>query len=247
MEQGNHCRIGNNVTFAEDTVLGNNVTIGNNVTFYSKVTIGDGCRILDGAVLGRLPLRTRIQNLDVITEYVPFKMGPGSILGCHSVLYSGVDIGENVAIHDHCVIRENCEIGDDVLMGRNILSQARLQIKARARITDFVELAGLVEEDVFISPGVMMADDPNAYITRFRQGQTLDYRGPIIRRYAMIGPNATLLPYVEVGEGAQVAAGAVVTKDVAPWTIAVGIPARVVRDVDPAWREEILEYGRKQK
>jgi acetyltransferase-like isoleucine patch superfamily enzyme len=53
----------------------------------------------------------------------------------------------------------------------------------------------------------------------------------MIRRFAVIGPNATLLPGVEIGEGAFVAAGAVVTKDVPPWTMVAGVPARHFRDI----------------
>ena len=51
--------------------------------------------------------------------------------------------------------------------------------------------------------------------------------GPIIRRGASIGANATILPGVEIGEGALVAAGALVTHNVPPWKLAIGFPAKI--------------------
>lgn len=242
MRQGTNSAIGANVTLSSDTVIGDNVTIGNNVTFYPQVLVGDNCHIMDGSVLGRLPLRTRIQNLDVIRAYRPLVMGCGSILGCNCVIYTGVSLGENSAIHDLSVVREDCEIGDDVVMARSVLVQKETVVRARVRIMDFVELPGpmLIEEDVFIGPGVIMANDKNGYLTRFRLHEPHELKGPTLRRFSMLGPNATLLPGVEIGEGAQVGAGAVVTKDVAPWTIVAGVPARLVREVPAEWKARIL-------
>ncbi len=57
------------------------------------------------------------------------------------------------------------------------------------------------------------------------------YQGPHIKRGARIGSNSTLLPGVVIGEGAVVAAGAVVTRDVPDRKVVMGVPARVVRDV----------------
>jgi serine acetyltransferase len=56
-----------------------------------------------------------------------------------------------------------------------------------------------------------------------------------------VGAGATILPGMEIGEGALVAAGAVVTKDVAPWTIVAGIPARVMRPVPDEWRQRVVQ------
>jgi acetyltransferase-like isoleucine patch superfamily enzyme len=55
----------------------------------------------------------------------------------------------------------------------------------------------------------------------------------------MIGAGSTILPNIEVGEGAFVAAGAVVTKDVPSWTVFAGVPARPVRQVPDEWREKV--------
>ncbi len=71
------------------------------------------------------------------------------------------------------------------------------------------------------------------YPDRFRPflGDAADRRGIVIRRGAYLGANVTVLPGVEIGENAMVAAGSVVTKDVPPRTLVAGVPARVVRDL----------------
>jgi UDP-2-acetamido-3-amino-2,3-dideoxy-glucuronate N-acetyltransferase len=84
-----------------------------------------------------------------------------------------------------------------------------------------------VEDDVFVAPGVITTNDPTA--GRRAPGQEL--RGPRLRRACRIGAGAVLLPGVEIGEEAFVAAGAVVTADVPARAVVMGVPARVVREV----------------
>jgi UDP-2-acetamido-3-amino-2,3-dideoxy-glucuronate N-acetyltransferase len=85
----------------------------------------------------------------------------------------------------------------------------------------------VVEDDVLVAPGVITTNDPTA--GRRQPGQEL--RGPTLRRACRIGAGAVLLPGVEVGEQAFVAAGAVFTADVRPRAVVMGVPARAVREV----------------
>jgi UDP-2-acetamido-3-amino-2,3-dideoxy-glucuronate N-acetyltransferase len=91
----------------------------------------------------------------------------------------------------------------------------------------------VVEDDVFVAPAVVLTNDPTA--GRRRAGQEL--RGAMLRRGCRIGAGAVLLPGVEVGEEAFVAAGAVVTADVPARAVVMGVPARAVREVP---EEELL-------
>src|SRR5438874_3504252 len=100
--------IGQHVMLSPDTVLGENVTIGNNVTFYPGVSLGDGCRVFDGAVIGRPPLMTGTLTRPIKTDPQPIVIGTGSIIGANSVLYFGITIGQNVLIGDLTTIREGC-------------------------------------------------------------------------------------------------------------------------------------------
>jgi acetyltransferase-like isoleucine patch superfamily enzyme len=238
MQKGAGCQIGVNVSLSPDTVLGDNVSISNNVTIHPKVSIGDGCRILDGAVIGRLPISTGTIALPLTKDYLSLKIGPGCVIGCNSVLYTGVTLGNQVLICDSCVVREGTVLEDQVVLGGFVYIQREGRIGKRSRVSPLGAIIGIVEEDVFIGSGYACADDNDIYLTRFGfQSPPRQY--PIIRRLAVVGPNATMLPGVEVGEGAFVAAGAVVTKDVPPWTIVAGVPARHFRDIPAEWREKV--------
>ena len=91
----------------------------------------------------------------------------------------------------------------------------------------YVTAWSLVEDDVFLAPGVMLTNDPTAG----RRSRGVDLRGAVLRRACRIGARAVLLPGIEIGEEAFVGAGSVVTRDVAPGTLVMGAPARPVRDV----------------
>jgi acetyltransferase-like isoleucine patch superfamily enzyme len=243
MKKGAGCQIGVNVSLSPDTVLGDNVTIGDNVTVFSKVNIGDSCRILGGVVVGRLPISAGNTNRPLLTDYLPVEIGPGCVVGCNSVLYTGVTLGEQVLIGDLCMVREGSILEDLVVLGSCAVVHREARVGKRTRVTYFSTVVGIVEEDVFIAPGLMCADDNSIYLTRF--GVTSPpVEHPVIRRLAVIGPNATLLPGVEVGEGAFVAAGAVVTRDVPAWTMVAGVPARHFRDIPVEWREQISSLHR---
>jgi UDP-3-O-[3-hydroxymyristoyl] glucosamine N-acyltransferase len=117
MPQCHKYQLGNNVSISPDTFLGDNVIVGNNVTIYPCVTIGDNCRIMDGAVIGRLPISTGNTNRPLVSDFQPVSIGAGSIIGCNTVLYTGISIGERLLIADLGSIREGCVLEDQVVVG----------------------------------------------------------------------------------------------------------------------------------
>jgi acetyltransferase-like isoleucine patch superfamily enzyme len=133
-------------------------------------------------------------------------------------------------------VRERCELGDEVVVGRGSLVENDTTIGARTRIqaNAYVTAYSTLEEDVFVAPCVVTTNDNFMGRTEARLELM---RGPTIRRGARIGGGAVLLPGIEVGEEAFVGAGAVVVHDVAPRTVVVGNPARVLRAVPD---EELL-------
>ena len=243
MQRGTDCQMGFNVSLSPDTVLGHNATIGNNVTIYPKVTIGDGCHIFDGAVIGRLPMSTGITTLPLTSEYSPVRIGSGCVIGCNSVLYTDVTLGERVLVGDLSAVREGTVLEDEVLIGQGTTIHRDLRIGKRTRISYWCHIGAIIEEDVFVATGVGAVDDNNVYLSRFGL-QDVRVQSPIIRRFAVVGLSAVLLPGVEIGEGAFVAGGAVVTKDVPPWTMVAGVPARHFRDIPAEWKEKVLSLRR---
>jgi UDP-2-acetamido-3-amino-2,3-dideoxy-glucuronate N-acetyltransferase len=112
-------------------------------------------------------------------------------------------------------------------------------VGARVRVQTGCYLAGasVIEDDVFVAPGVVTTND--RYATRHDPDYELE--GVMLRRACRVGGGAVLLPGVEVGEEAFVAAGAVVTRAVPPRAVVMGVPARRVREVGD---EELLERWR---
>jgi acetyltransferase-like isoleucine patch superfamily enzyme len=239
----NTARIGSNVVLCADTVIGKNVTIGNNVTFYPGVTVGDACTIMDGAVIGRLPISTGNTTRPLGKAPRPVTIGAGSIIGANAVLYTGITIGKRALIGDLTSIREGCSFGDQTVIGRGVLVMYDTQVGERTRVIDGAILTGnmIVEPDVFIGPGVKSVNDNDVYLKRFGL-LPFDVRGPVIRRFALIGTGANIAAGVEIGMGAIVAPSAMVIRDVPAWTVVAGVPAKEVRAVDEEQRRQILTH-----
>jgi UDP-2-acetamido-3-amino-2,3-dideoxy-glucuronate N-acetyltransferase len=224
-----------------DARLGANVSLGHHVTIHADVAIGDGSTIHDGAVLGRKPMTSGNTTRPVPADPGTLVLGARCVVGSNAVLYAGSTYGARVMVGDLASVREGCRIADDVVLGRGVLVMYDTTVGARTRVIDGAILTGNmeIEEDVFIGPGVLTVNDNEVYLRRF--GLTpWSARGPRLRRFALVGTGANLSAGITVGIGAIVAPGAVVTHDVADWTIVAGIPARPAGAVADADREAIL-------
>jgi acetyltransferase-like isoleucine patch superfamily enzyme len=146
-----------------------------------------------------------------------------------SVLYEGTSIGNRLQTGHHVIIREGCVIGDDVAIWSNSVVDYscrigdRVKIHCNCYIAQFTE----IQDDAFLAPGVTVAND--LYPGQADSQDVMS--GPWIGPGAQIGVNVTLLPYVRVGAGCLVGAGAVVTHDLPAGTVAYGNPAVVRGDV----------------
>jgi acetyltransferase-like isoleucine patch superfamily enzyme len=191
--------------------------------------VGEGCRILDYAVVGKQPVLSP-RSTTAAEELPPLVLGAGTVVSTGAIVFAGTTIGERVIVGDQACVRERCTIGDDVVVGRGSLVENDTAVGARTKIQAdaYVTAYSLLEEDVFIAPCVVTANDN--FMGRTERRHALR-RGPTIRRAARIGAAAVLLPGIEIGEEAFVGAAAVVLKDVAPHAVVVGNPARQIREV----------------
>jgi UDP-2-acetamido-3-amino-2,3-dideoxy-glucuronate N-acetyltransferase len=222
-------------------VLGDGVEIGEGVRFGAHVVvhdgtrIGDGCVIEDGVVLGKRPRLAR----GATAPLAPLRIGDRVTVCAGAVVYAGADIGDEAIVGDQAQVRERAIVGERTVIGRAAGIDNDVRVGARVKIQSqvYVTAHSVVEDDVFLGPGASTTNDD----TMGRHGPEYALRGATIRRAARIGGSAVLVPGVEVGEEAFVAAGAVVTKDVPPRAFMVGVPARRVREVTDA---ELLERWR---
>jgi UDP-2-acetamido-3-amino-2,3-dideoxy-glucuronate N-acetyltransferase len=196
---------------------------------FPGTVLGESVRVLEHAVVGKQPVLSP-RSTAPRAELPPAELGPGTVVSTGATVFAGARLGARVIVGDGACVRERCEIGDDVVIGRGSLVEndtsvgARTKIQAHAYVTAYSTL----EEDVFVAPCVATTNDN--FMGRTERRHEL-IKGPTIRRGARVGGGAVLCPGVEIGEEAFVGAGAVVTRDVAPRTVVVGNPARVVRQV----------------
>ena len=148
-----------------------------------------------------------------------------------------VVMGEGVVVHHpHLVNLYGCRIGDASRIGTFVEIQRGASIGRSCKISShsFICDGVTLEDGVFVGHGVMFTNDrvPRALTPDGRLQTDTDWAliPTRVGRGASIGSNATILPGVTIGEGALIGAGAVVTRDVPPYAVVAGVPARVVGD-----------------
>lgn len=152
---------------------------------------------------------SRVEAVDV---------GPRTRIWAFAHVLAGAKIGADCNICDHTFIEGGAIVGD------------RVTLKCGVQLWTGVTL----EDDVFVGPNVTFTNDS---FPRSRR-RPERFRATRVRRGASIGANATILPGVTIGPSAMVGAGAVVTRDVPPYAIAFGNPARVTGYVDVVQGQE---------
>jgi acetyltransferase-like isoleucine patch superfamily enzyme len=180
-------------------------------------------KIYPDAYLGYKPLRS------IGAEDVPPQVGKNLVMLSGAVIYNGVVLGENARLGHHAIIREQNVIGDDFNLWNNSVIDygCRIGNQVKVHCNVYVAQYTILDDGVFLAPGVTIGNDPHPGCDFSSQCM----RGPHICRGAQIGVNVTILPFVTIGEGALIGAGAVVTHDIPAGMLAYGNPARPVRSV----------------
>ncbi len=213
----------------DGAVLGADVEIGPFAVVRAGTVLGDGVVVGEHAVLGKRP-KLGPRSVAAGGELPPLEVAAGAVVSTHAIVYAGTTIGAGAIIGDHAFVRERCAIGAKTVIGRAVTVENDTTIGEGCRVQSqsYITARSVLEDDVFIAPCVVTTNDN--FMGRTERRHAL-LKGPTIRRGARIGGAVCLCPGIEVGEEAFVGAGAVVTRDVPPRTVVVGVPARALRDV----------------
>lgn len=143
---------------------------------------------------------------------------------------NGVKIWHFSHIMVDSVIGENCNIGQNVVVSPQVVLGKNVKVQNNVSIYTGV----ICEDDVFLGPSMVFTNviNPRSFINRKNE-----FKRTLVRKGASIGANATIICGITIGEFAMIGAGAVVTKDVKPYALVVGNPAKQI-----GW---VSEYGHK--
>lgn len=155
------------------------------------------------------------------------------------MIASTVKMGSDVIIHHPDLVNlYGCTIGNGSRIGTFVEIQKNAVVGINCKISShsFICEGVTIEDGVFIGHGVMFTNDVYPCAVNVDGSLQTDADWELVatrvKRRASIGSNATILPGVTIGEGAQVGAGAVVTRDVPDGAIVAGVPARVIGRVN---------------
>jgi acetyltransferase-like isoleucine patch superfamily enzyme len=184
-----------------------------------EISLGDGHEIDPGVLLGYLTGRDIADT--ALTIGSSARIRSGTVIYAGSTIGAGLQTGHNVVIREENIIGDHLNIWNNSTIDYGCIIGDNVKIHTNIYVAQFTTL----EDDVFLAPGVMIANDPHPICG-------LCMRGPTIKRGARIGVNVTLLSHITIGEGALIGAGSVVTHDIHPHSVAYGNPARPVKYVD---------------
>lgn len=181
-----------------------------------EIQVGENLIKDEGVILGYNTSRVILSRQLIIGVHAHIRSG--------TVIYVGSSIGSHLETGHNVVIREENVVGDHLSIWSNSIIDYSCRIGNNVRIHTNVYVAQytVIEDDVFLAPGVTIANEMYP-----GQDWRPPWQGPVIKRGAQIGANSTLSPGVVIGEGALIGSGSVVTRDIPAGVLAYGNPARV--------------------
>ena len=158
-----------------------------------------------------------------------------TIIHPSAIVDEGAQIGEGSRVWHFVHVCSGAKIGQNVSLGQNVFVGNQVTIGDRCKVQNNVSVYDNVtlEEGVFCGPSMVFTNvhNPRALIERKNE-----YRNTLVKKGATLGANCTVVCGVTIGEYAFVGAGAVVNKDVKPYALMVGVPARQI-----GWMSEFGE------
>ncbi len=139
----------------------------------------------------------------------------GALIGKGTKIWHWVHICEGATIGSFCTIGQNVFIGNKAKIGNNV------KVQNNVSVYDNV----ILENNVFCGPSVVFT---NVYNPRSEVDRKAEYKSTKVQRGATLGANSTLVCGIQIGEYAFIGAGALVNKDVLPYALMVGVPAKQI-------------------
>jgi acetyltransferase-like isoleucine patch superfamily enzyme len=202
-----------------------------NSIIHENVTLGENTVIEDFVLLGKPP-RGRMNG------ELPLTIGSNGIIRTSSIIYAGSIIGNKFQTGDCARIRDDNIIGNNVSIGSYTVVENSCIINDNARVHSncFICEYSQIEENAWIGPGVIFTNVLHPPCPVFKNEAPIKgahcTNGPRIRKNAVVGAGAVLLPGVTIGTGALIGAGSVIIEDVPPGTVVVGNPGKVVKKIN---------------
>lgn len=219
--------------------IGENSVIEDTAIIYGPVKIGENCYIGNNVIIGYPKFSNKNEMIrtgklrDGGKETV---IGNNVVIYSNSTIYEDVRIGNNVKVFHNALVREEVKIGNNCYIGTNSVLDGYLTIGNETLIHSgaYICAHSKIGNKVGIYPGVHLVNENETYS---RAGIEHDissnkYVGPVIKDYAVIGMNATLLGGITIEEESFIGAGAVVTRNTETRAIYAGNPAKKIRE----WR-----------
>lgn len=194
-------------------------------------SVGDGSILGRGVILGypcRSSLKEKLDwpnvkhfDLEIYDSISSgAKLGATSSVRSGTVIYEKVSVGNEFETGHNVLIREETTIGDQVRVGSSTIIDGKVSIGNRVSIQSraYLPPMTIIEDGVFVAPCVTVTND------RYPPSKRLV--GVTLKRGAVVGANAILIAGITIGQEAVIAAGALVTRDIPPGTVVMGVPAR---------------------
>jgi UDP-2-acetamido-3-amino-2,3-dideoxy-glucuronate N-acetyltransferase len=142
-----------------------------------------------------------------------------------SFIDKGCIIGKGTKIWHFSHVMSDCSIGENCNLGQNVVISPEVKLGNNVKVQNNVSIyTGVIcEDDVFLGPSMVFTNVINPRSAVARKDQ---YKATLVEKGATIGANATIICGTRIGPYAFIGAGAVVTKDVAPYELVIGNPAR---------------------
>lgn len=234
IRHGEHCiiaessKLGRNVSIGHNCIIEDNVTIGentfidSNTVIRSGVTIGEDSFIGSNCIIGEYWMDF---CLDRKKHEYPLIVGKKALIRSGSIIYAGSTIGDNFQTGHQVTIREKSQIGNSVSIGTLSDIQGNCKIGNCVRMHSNVHIGQLsvIDDFVWIFPYVVLTNDPTP--------PSENFIGVHVHSFVIVATGSIIMPGLDLGQDCLIGAGAIVTKSVEPYAVAVGNPARTISDV----------------